>query len=301
MRGVGKWLGLSPIAALAFVLVLSGNVAASGSGYNQSFSQAASGSNANADMTAVSTNDPGGANVSVQFTVAGQVILNSDTYVYEVWFGGSTAGNATAYGIFSNNSTNGFYLGYGSNSGSYGNLPYTLSGGGSTLSFSIAKAILPPSSSFTLNAVAVYVSGSWYCVQLVGERLWARRRGQRELHWKLLHVDARRERLQLLDRHHPRDRDRRRGGGRPDAGDEKEEGDAPAPHESAGPACLGRTASRRSGPAHVAEPSSPSGDPVKGRGPGPPRATQPLPPPGGATPSRIPPGGPSDEAWPRES
>lgn len=168
MRGVGKWLGLSPIAALAFVLVLSGSVAASGSGYNQSFSQAASGSNANADMTAVSTNDPGGANVSVQFTVAGQVILNSDTYVYEVWFGGSTAGNATAYGIFSNNSTNGFYLGYGSNSGSYGNLPYTLSGGGSTLSFSIAKAILPPSSSFTLNAVAVYVSGSSYSYSWLG-------------------------------------------------------------------------------------------------------------------------------------
>jgi len=165
-----KWKGLSLVAivAVAFVLALSGLASAAGSGYNQSFSQSANGSNVNSDLTSVSTNDPGGLNLTTSFTVAGQVILNSDTYIYEIWYGGSSASNATAYAFFSNNTTAGFYAGYGSNAGSFGYLPFTVSGGGSTLTFSIAKTILPPASSFTLNAVAVYGSTGSYSYSWLG-------------------------------------------------------------------------------------------------------------------------------------
>jgi|HubBroStandDraft_1064217.scaffolds.fasta_scaffold67922_3 hypothetical protein len=152
-----KWKGLSlaVVVAIAFLFALSGLAAAAGSGYDLSFSQAAGGANPNADLVAVSSNDPGGANLSVQFTVAGQIVVNSNLTGYIVWFGGSSDVNATADVVFSNNTTSGFYLGYGSSAGTYGSLPFTISGGGATLSFTIAKTILPSSSDFSLNAEAV--------------------------------------------------------------------------------------------------------------------------------------------------
>jgi hypothetical protein len=151
-----KWKGLSlgVVVAIAFLFALSGLASAAGSGYDLSFSQAAGGANPNIDLVALSSNDPGGPNLTVQFTVAGQIVTNSNTSAYLVWFGGSSEANATADVVFTNNSTMGIYLGDGNNAGAFGYLPFTISGGGATLSFSIAKTILPSASAFTMNAEA---------------------------------------------------------------------------------------------------------------------------------------------------
>jgi hypothetical protein len=151
-----KWKGLSVavVVAIAFLLALSGLARAAGSGYDLSFTQSAGGVAANIDLVAVSSNDPGGPNLTVQFTVAGQIVTNSNDTGYLVWFGGSSATNATADAVFTNNSTAGIYLGYGNDAGAFGSLPFTISGGGATLSFSIEKTILPTASDFTLNVEA---------------------------------------------------------------------------------------------------------------------------------------------------
>jgi hypothetical protein len=140
------------------MLALTGFAAAAGSGYDQNFSQAASGSTPDGDITAVSSNDPGGLNITVSLTVAGTFQLSSGDYFYGVWFGGSTPANATAEALFTNNTTAGIYVGYGSGAGAYGSMLFTLSNGGSTLSFSIAKTIVPPAASFTLNGFALYTT-----------------------------------------------------------------------------------------------------------------------------------------------
>jgi hypothetical protein len=162
-----RW-GLGAVVTVVVALLLGGVASASGSGYNLTFSQAARGTNANTDLVAVSSNDPGGPNITVQFTVAGTLVLNSDQYVYGVWFGGSGPGNSTAAVEFSNNSTAGFYDGYGANSAQYGYMPYTLSAGGATLTFSIAKTIVPPPSSFALNAYAATGSKGSYSYSWLG-------------------------------------------------------------------------------------------------------------------------------------
>jgi len=156
------------VAAVTCLVALSGLASASGSGYNLSFTQSANGSNPNSDLVAVSSSYSSGPNLSAQFTVAGTVVTTSDDYVYEVWFGGSAAGNATAYAIFENNTTSGYYFGETSNAGSFGVLGFALSNGGATLSFSIATDLLPPSSSFTLNAVAIYGTETSYSYSWLG-------------------------------------------------------------------------------------------------------------------------------------
>lgn len=131
------------------------SAAAGGTGYNLSYSHAAgSSSNSAVDLVALSTNDPGGLTVSVSFTVSGTLNLASENYVYELFFGGSAESNATDWVIFTNNSTAGETFGSTGNGGGFAYVPYTLSGGGSTLSFAINKSAVGPSSSFSANAYA---------------------------------------------------------------------------------------------------------------------------------------------------
>ncbi len=158
METKAKALGIVAVFSVVALLGLTGLAAASGTGYDLSFTQSASGSNANADLTAVSSNDPGGPNITVTLTVAGTFQLTSGDYFYGAWFGGSSVTNATAEAVFTNNSTVGYYAGYGSGAGGFGYLTYTLSSGGSTLTFSIAKTIVPPSTSYSLNGFALYSS-----------------------------------------------------------------------------------------------------------------------------------------------
>jgi hypothetical protein len=168
MKGTRKWLGISAIAVIALVLGLSGSVAASGTGYNLSFSQAEIGSFPDVALTALSTSNPsssalgGSANVTVSFTVAGQFqsYSSQDDYLYWIYFGGDTDTNATAWVGFDNNNTSASWYSGSSGGYAYGTLLYTISGGGSTVTFSIATSVVGPSSSFSATAYAVYGSGT---------------------------------------------------------------------------------------------------------------------------------------------
>ncbi|MCI4349843.1 MAG: hypothetical protein L3J93_06485, partial [Thermoplasmata archaeon] len=96
--------------------------AASGSGYNLSYSRAAGSTSVGAvDLTSVSSSDTGASNLTISFTVSGTPDLQSSNYFYFVWFGGSSAGNATGYVSFSNSATGSYYFFSGSSSS--GTLP----------------------------------------------------------------------------------------------------------------------------------------------------------------------------------
>ncbi|HEV2429172.1 MAG TPA: hypothetical protein VGV64_04915, partial [Thermoplasmata archaeon] len=96
------WL---PPAAIA-ILLLAGLAAAGGSGYSQSYTRGAgSVSDSSVDLISVSTSDPGGANISVQFQVSGHLNMASQTTGYYVWFGGSSQSNSSAWIFFVDNAT----------------------------------------------------------------------------------------------------------------------------------------------------------------------------------------------------
>jgi hypothetical protein len=166
MRASPAW---TPILAGLFlvVLIMSTTAQASGSGYNLSYTRApGSTSPAAVDLVSVSSNDPGGNNITASFSTASAIDLSSGDYIYIVYFGGTGTSNSTAYVDFSNNTTAGEY--YSSNSGSFsaGVMPFVLTNGGSTLSFSIAKASVGPASNFSIDVYAEYattnqVSFSW--------------------------------------------------------------------------------------------------------------------------------------------
>ena len=147
-------LGASAATAVALVLLISGSVAASGSGYNLSYSTTPTVTNTNVGLTSVSSSYTSGPNLTVSFTVAGTVILNSGDYFYYAYFGGTAESNATAFAFFTNNTTAGYYDSVSADS--FGVMFFTLSNGGSTLSFSIATAAVGPSSSFAVDVFAVY-------------------------------------------------------------------------------------------------------------------------------------------------
>ena len=146
-------------SALVAVVLLGAVAAASGSGYNLSYSRGA-GSTANSaiDLVGVSSSDGGGATVSVSFTVSGTLNLHDGQYSYFVWFGGSTSGNSTAWATFTNNTTAGQYYSTSGGGSSFGPLPFTATG--STLTFAMNKTALPPASAFTVNVDALYLSNS---------------------------------------------------------------------------------------------------------------------------------------------
>ncbi len=138
-----------PVAALSLLLLL-GTAGASGSGYNLSYTRAA-GSVANGaiDLISVSSTDPGGPNITASFQVSGALVLNSPNYGYLVWFGGSTASNSTAWVSIVDNSTTASLL----SSSSFATIAFTTSGG-SSASFSLAKAVVGGASTFGINVYA---------------------------------------------------------------------------------------------------------------------------------------------------
>jgi hypothetical protein len=159
----GKWrsIGAGTAVAMVTALLLSGIVAASGSGYNQSYSQTPTNSNTAVGLTAVSsTYTSGAANLTASFSVAGTIDLTTSDYLYAVWFGGTAESNFTAEAYFTNNTTAGFYVTASSVGGEFGVMHFTLSNSGSTLTFSIATALVGPASNFAIDAYALYSTRS---------------------------------------------------------------------------------------------------------------------------------------------
>ena len=147
------------LVALAVPLVLAvllfvGTAAASGSGYNLSYSRTGgSVSVASVDLIAVSSTDSGGNNITAFLQVSGTLVLNSATTGYWVWFGGSTTSNSTAWVFITNNTTAGNY--FSSNGGfSSGHVLLTTGNGGSSVSFSIAKTVVGSATNFAINVYA---------------------------------------------------------------------------------------------------------------------------------------------------
>ncbi len=154
-RTVAGTLGLAVLAVA--LVVMSPLAAAAGSGYNLSYTRApGSTSNANIDLTSVSSTDSGGATISVTFQVSGHLVLNSGDYVYWVWFGGSTSSNATGYASFSNNTTAGQWFSSSGGGYGYGSVVYSIGGGGSSLTFAMNKTSVGPDTSFGVNVESIY-------------------------------------------------------------------------------------------------------------------------------------------------
>jgi hypothetical protein len=150
-----KWSGLGLIVfvlAVVFVLGSSGFTTATGSGYNQSYSQSAGHSSVpGVDLIDASSTYSSGPNLTISFTVSGTIsYANSTDQGYIVWFGGSSYENATAYAVFANQSS----IWLSSTPSGEGTLTPQVSGG--TLSFSMATAELPSPSSFTFNVFAYH-------------------------------------------------------------------------------------------------------------------------------------------------
>ncbi|MCI4343966.1 MAG: hypothetical protein L3J92_07675 [Thermoplasmata archaeon] len=146
-----KWngLGLVVVLVLAFVLGLSGFAAASGSGYNQSYTQSAGHATDGAvDLVAASSTYTSGPSLTISFSVSGTINYNSAQQGYIVWFGGASYENATAYAVFANGSA----IWISTTPTGEGTLSPQVSG--STLSFAMATADLPAPSSFTFNVLA---------------------------------------------------------------------------------------------------------------------------------------------------
>ena len=170
----GLSFSLPLVAAVAVLLSLGpvGAIPASGSGYNLTFSQAAGGvSNPNVDLVALSSQDPGGSNITISYTVSGTLELNGTSdpgYGYLLFFGGTTQSNSSAVVTFGNNTTAGTLLYSSSNGVGVLALFFVLSNGGSTMTFSLAKAVVGPASTFSLNAEAIYHSSSAYVFSFLG-------------------------------------------------------------------------------------------------------------------------------------
>lgn len=137
---------------LAALVVLVPLASASGTGYNLSFSQGASGVNGAVDLVGLTTSD-NGATVLVTLTVSGQVSLSSSSDFYFFYSGGSSSSSATAYVEFDGNVT-GLWFSSAAGSYGYGNVAGTITNSGSSLQFQLNKTSLPTSGSFTANAEA---------------------------------------------------------------------------------------------------------------------------------------------------
>jgi len=166
MSGRWRWLGTSAIAGVALVLALSGLASATGSGYNQSYTQTPTNVVAAVGLTAVSSSYSAGPTMTVSFSVAGTINLTSDYYGYWIYFGGTSSDNASAIVEFSNNTTAGFWYAYTTSSFTYGYQAFVLSNGGATMTFQINITAVGPSTDFAIDAYAWYetdssVSYSW--------------------------------------------------------------------------------------------------------------------------------------------
>jgi hypothetical protein len=143
------------LVVVAVALVLAPFAAATGSGYNLSYTRAAgSTNNAAIDLIAVSSSDPGGNNLTIAFTVSGTPNLASPDYSYWFYFDGGAATNSSASVYLTNNSTSAFFDSYSSGGSSSGYIPYHVSG--STISVSVAKSAVGSATGFGVNVDAVY-------------------------------------------------------------------------------------------------------------------------------------------------
>ncbi len=166
MRGKWRLWGITAAVGVAMVLLVGGLASASGSGYNQSYTQTPTNANSAVGLTAVSSSYSGGPNLTASFSVAGTVDVSSGNYGYWIYFGGTSSDNASAIVEFSNNTTAGFWYSYTDESFGEGPEAFVLSNGGSTLTFQINITSVGPSTNFAVDAYAWYetesaVSYSW--------------------------------------------------------------------------------------------------------------------------------------------
>jgi hypothetical protein len=168
MNGFGKMLGLSAAATVALVLVLSGSVAATGSGYNQSYTQTSTVAVSAVGLTGVTSSYSGGPNLTASFTVAGVIDLSNSAYDYWVYFGGTSSSNASAIAEFTNNTTAGTWTAYSNSGSAFGVEAYSLSNGGSTLTFQLNLSSVGPSTGFAIDAYAYFLTGSAYDYSWLG-------------------------------------------------------------------------------------------------------------------------------------
>jgi len=140
---------------IAVVVAFFPIAAAAGSGYSLNFSQSpGQSSDAAVDLIALSTTDPGGAQITTTFQVSGTLNLHDSNFDYTVYFGGSGSSSGNyASAIFSNDSQGTWISGSSGGSG-YGSLPYTVGSGGSSLTFSMNKTAVGPAATFAVNAFA---------------------------------------------------------------------------------------------------------------------------------------------------
>jgi hypothetical protein len=166
MRTLARRLAI-PTLVMAAVLFAAPLASASGSGYNLNFSQASNGGiNSGVDLVALSSSDNGAGKLTISFTVAGSVVTTNSAYIYDVYFGGSSASTATGYFLLTNNSTVGTLITSASGGGGFGYAAYTISG--SSLSFLVNTSSVGASSTFTLNAAAVFSGPSGDSVSYLG-------------------------------------------------------------------------------------------------------------------------------------
>ncbi len=166
MRGKWRLWGITAVVGMALVLLVGGFASASGSGYNLSFTATPTNSVAAVGLTALSSSYSSGLFMNASFSVAGTVDLTNADYGYWIYFGGITSENETAIVEFSNNTTVGDWYSYSTTSFGEGYLPYTISNGGSTVSFEINISAVGAASSFQLDGYAFYdtattASDSW--------------------------------------------------------------------------------------------------------------------------------------------
>jgi hypothetical protein len=147
------------LAAVVVFLLTLGSAAATGTGYDLSFSQAPTTAISDVALIDLQSYDPGGNNITVTMTVDGTFVLNNANYSYYLFFGGGAQENATAYALWSN-STVGTYVTLQGGVAPTGPLVGTLSNGNSELSVSIAKAVVGPSTDFVENALASYTTSA---------------------------------------------------------------------------------------------------------------------------------------------
>ena len=138
-------------AFLLCAVVLVSSFANAASGYNQSYSRSpGSTQNSHIDLILLSSADQGNGQLKIQFQAAGTLILTDSNYDYFVYFGGVSSSSSTSEVSFSNNTTVGTVV----SSSGYGTVPYSLSSGGTELTFFVNTSEVPPASSFSINAIA---------------------------------------------------------------------------------------------------------------------------------------------------
>lgn len=125
--------------------------ASAASGYNQSYSRSpGTAPNSHIDLILLSSSDQGNGQLKIQFQTSGTLILTDSNYDYYVYFGGISSSSSTSEVSFSNNTTVGTVV----SSSGFGTVPYTLSNGGTELTFFVNTTDVPPASSFSINAIA---------------------------------------------------------------------------------------------------------------------------------------------------